>query len=128
MIYLTLVLIFTLIHAKLDAIKILRHEYIDHFWRTTIWFFACILPIPFIESFDFYFVYAIMSAIIIRIGFYDFSLNKFRKLPWSYTSTMTGSFWDKFEQKYNIDENIVRWSGLILSILLFIFSIIKGIC
>lgn len=43
--------IITLTHAYLDSGKIKRHEYIDHFWRTTVWFFLCMIYVVCMDLF-----------------------------------------------------------------------------
>ena len=50
MIFFATALLITVLHALLDAIKIKRHEYIDHFWRSIVWFFVSLIPMIIIEA------------------------------------------------------------------------------
>jgi hypothetical protein len=121
MIFFATTLLITVLHALLDAIKIKRHEYIDHFWRSIVWFFVSLIPMIIIEantSPGWYYPFtSVIVMLTIRVGFYDFFLNKFRGLSLWYTSTKSGSWWDNFYIKYGINQNAVRVSFFIFSLI-----------
>ena len=114
-------IIITVIHAYWDSIKIKKHEYIDHFWRSIVWFFVSLIPMIIIEantSPEWYYPFtSVIVMLTIRVGFYDFFLNKFRGLSLLYTSTKSGSWWDNFYIKYGINQNAVRVSFFIFSLI-----------
>ena len=127
MIYLTIVSLITIFHSYLDSVKIKNQVHIDHFWRTTIWFFVCMTPVPFLDSFNFYSIWAVSSLIVVRTALFDYSLNHFRNLRLNATSIKTGSFWDKLKQKHGINENLVRQIALSVLIFLYITAIVKNV-
>ncbi len=113
--------IITLTHAYLDSGKIKRHEYIDHFWRTTVWFFLCMIYVVcmdlFTDKHDFYSLEMVAYMIAFRIGFYDFVLNLFRGLSIWYKSETTTSVIDQWYRRNNINQNAIRIIFAIIAIL-----------
>lgn len=128
MIYFSIILLFTLIHAYLDSHRIKKNLEIDHFLRSAIWFFSCFIFYPFLSNGSLsYLVFFVLALLSIRKGFYDFALNKFRGLSFWYTSTTTTSQIDLFQQKFKINQHLVSIAALIGSLFLLTIAIIKGI-
>jgi len=120
--------IITILHAYLDSRKIKRNEYIDHFWRSVVWFFICLIPMIYVDltqqkDSSYPFIYLI-QMFIIRIGIYDFSLNIFRGLSPFYISKTTGSKIDLFYQRIGINQNVIRIIFLIITITYKVWSLI----
>jgi len=120
--------IITLTHAYLDSRKIKRNEYIDHFWRSVVWFFLCLIPMVYIDvtqekPWEYPFLY-VAYMIVFRIGVYDFALNKFRGLNFGYISKSTTSVIDQFYIQHGINQNVLRIICLITALIYRIWSLI----
>lgn len=131
MIYIPLITFITIIHAYLDAQKIKKHKYIDHFWRSTIYFFTCILCtiiIEYISNIPSWYPFMCLGLITTtRISIFDYALNLFRNKPLNYTSLTTGSTTDQFYNRYKININIIRLTSWILTITSYIYLYINNI-
>jgi len=119
-------LLVTIIHAYLDAEKIKKHEYIDHFWRSVVYFFVCFSAVVSIdllsEQFDLYPFVGLLMIVYVRFVVFDLMLNHFRNFPLNYTSIKTGSTIDKFFMKNNFNPFILKVIGLILLLAMYVIS------
>lgn len=125
MLYIPLIVLITILHAYLDAQKIKKHEYIDHSWRSTIYFFSCLLCTILIEytsTIPNWYPFACLGLIVTtRVSIFDYALNIFRNKPLSYTSLTTSSTIDQFYNKYKININIIRITSWIITIISYIY-------
>ena len=132
------VFLLVLASAKNDSNKILENKTIDHIQNSLKYTIRCVevsiafylLSIIRIETnFIFWIIKTGIMCIVIRVAFFDFALNLFRKLPIGYISkkadgVYTGtkeSKYDDFLAKIGVNANVIRVTFIILFITLLFF-------
>ncbi len=133
--FFVIVVIITIAHAKIDTIQIQKNRRINHIFEASVYtalclFFAYLLTTEYTIKWG---LFCAITCLLIRAGWFDFTLNLMRgKSLWYVSPNANGNYSGNKESLYDdllskikhiIHPNDIRISSFLLSLMWLIFLI-----